>query len=231
MQSESRFFPKKKPQEILVASESAQLIFKTGESKLLCNDYRDIPVLSVGRMVEHYQQRDLAIITEIDVSEAMKPVFIIRNYIVIIVFAFSILIVIITLSFANKLSQPILIIRNYIEELALGKIPKEEITQFDFKELEEINKSIQLLVQRILSTSKFAHDTGSGNFSAYFTPASDADILGNALIQMRDKLKELSEQQLSNQRHRAMALLEGQEKERERISRELHDGVEIWFDS
>jgi signal transduction histidine kinase len=224
MRSQSRFFPEKNPLEILVNTESAQLILQYGESKLLCPDYRQVPVLSVGRWVTKQGER-IAILTEIDESEAMKPVYKIRDFIVIYVVSSSILITIITLLLAGKLSKPILQLKSMIESLALGKIPDEKVAAMDFKELEEIHQALEKLKDEFLNTSHFAKETGNGNFEANFSPLSQDDILGHALIQMRDKLKSLTESQLLMQRQRASALLEGQEKEREFISRELHDGV------
>jgi signal transduction histidine kinase len=49
--------------------------------------------------------------------------------------------------------------------------------------------------------------------------------MGNALLQMRDKLQASQEREALLSRQRTVALLEGEENERRRISRELHDGI------
>ncbi len=58
-----------------------------------------------------------------------------------------------------------------------------------------------------------------------FETLSDQDTLGHSLLHMRDELKSLNERELKLARARASALLEGQERERQRIIQELHDRV------
>lgn len=224
MRSQSRFL-EKKPEDIIVNTESVRLCFQTGESKLLTNDYRNVPVLSIGRIVEHDHIKDLAILTEIDEAEAMKPVYEVRNYIIIIVFFSSVLISLITLWMARALSNPINILKSMIEEIARGKTPSQNPGPIEFIELEEIRLALEKLKKAFIDTTYFAQETGKGNFNAHFIPLSNEDMLGASLIQMRDRLKELTAKELTLQRQRSAALLEGQEKERERISQELHDGL------
>jgi two-component system, NarL family, sensor kinase len=81
------------------------------------------------------------------------------------------------------------------------------------------------LIKGLTETTGFANQIGKGNFKAAYTPLSEDDVLGNTLIQMRDRIVELQHKELTLVRQRTSALLEGQEKERQRLARELHDGI------
>jgi signal transduction histidine kinase len=71
----------------------------------------------------------------------------------------------------------------------------------------------------------FASEIGNGHLQSRFEPLSAEDTLGNALLHMRDKLQQSQEKEALLSRQRTAALLEGEENERRRISRELHDGI------
>jgi signal transduction histidine kinase len=86
-------------------------------------------------------------------------------------------------------------------------------------------QAIQLLTEGLERTASFATEIGAGNLNTTFTTLSEKDLLGLALIRMRDELRGFHEKELKTARARAAALLEGQENERRRIIKELHDGV------
>jgi signal transduction histidine kinase len=74
-------------------------------------------------------------------------------------------------------------------------------------------------------TSLFASEIGNGHLQSIYQPLSPEDTMGNALLQMRAQLRASYENEAMLSRQRTVALLEGEENERRRISRELHDGI------
>ncbi|MDX2303623.1 MAG: PAS domain-containing protein [Microscillaceae bacterium] len=79
-----------------------------------------------------------------------------------------------------------------IQSLAKGDLRKFEENTPD--ELGIILEAGKELCQNLEKAGNFANEIGEGNFKSDFSPASEKDILGNALLQMRDKLLFVSEE-------------------------------------
>ncbi len=224
MRSRSRFTPLQSPLTINVNTEAARNAFTgAGESGIIL-DYRGVKVLTVYRKINS-PYLNWVLISEIDFEEAMKPMIKGRNYIILATALIMILIILVTLFISNAISTPILHLKKIITHLSVGVIPSVKVTLDDKSELGQIAVAIDELVVGLKRTTQFADEIGSGNFNASYSSLSDQDTLGFALLQMRDKLKMLSEEQIRLIREKASALLEGQEDERKRIARDLHDGV------
>ncbi len=224
MRSRSRFYPEQSPLSIEVNTEAARNSFIGSEESGIILDYRGVKVLAVYRKINSpYVQ--WALISEIDFEEVMKPMVEARNYIILATVLIMIVIISITLFISNAISKPILHLKKIIIQLSKGVIPSIDAKLDDDSELGQIAKAIDELVIGLKRTTLFADEIGAGKFNAPYTALSDKDTLGYALIQMRDKLKTLSEEQVRLIREKASALMEGQENERKRIVRDLHDGV------
>lgn len=224
MRSASRFFPNSLPGEILVDTDPTRNSLKGIEGKGITKDYRNISVLSVNRLIENSEIR-WAIMSEIDEDEAMQPIRRLRNYLLIITFIVMILAVAITYFLSSAIVRPVLYLKEIILTLSKGMIPAQKPLKTSTDEIGKMDQAIQQLTKGLERTAKFANEIGAGNFNASFTTLSDHDVLGKALIKMRDELRGFHEKELRSARARAAALLEGQEKERRRIIKELHDGV------
>jgi two-component system, NarL family, sensor kinase len=203
---------------------AANLAFAGINGKGELVDYRGEKVISVYNKL-NIKGLDWVIISEIDMGEAMKPVYEIRNYIVWMGIAISCFIVIITIILSKKISQPILNLHKVVLDLSKGILPKAKLRSNTNDEIGQITASLNKLVDAIKLTSNFANEIGQGNLNTHFKPLSQYDELGNALLQMRFNLKKLNEENLQLMKQRSNALLDGQEKERVRIARELHDGI------
>jgi len=190
----------------------------------IIEDYRGVKVISYYRKIAS-PNLEWVIISEIDFNEAIKPAEKVKNYIIGIVVIFTLLIVYITIVLSGKLANPIKELKLIIEELSQGKIPESVVNYDDKDEIGDMVVAINNLTVGIKRTSEFAFETGLGNFNAVHEPLSEHDVLGNTLIQMRDKIVELQQKQLLLARQRSAAIVEGQEKERQRMARELHDGL------
>ncbi len=55
-------------------------------------------------------------------------------------------------------------------------------------------QAVDKLVAGLRSTSTFAANIGNGNYEADHQPLSDKDVLGNALLEMRDNLKRVADE-------------------------------------
>lgn len=224
MRSASRFWPEKAPGQISVTTEAVDKSIEGLSGAGIILDYRGIKVLSVYRPIDDVDL-NWVIISEIDWTEAMQPIIHMRYYLIGITFFILLLTTVITFFLSSAIAQPILKLRGIVLQLSRGIIPTRRIPVNSRDEVGQMAEAIYLLTDGLERTSTFAKEIGAGNFNSTFVTLSDYDTLGQSLIQMRDALKSLNERETKLARARASALLEGQENERRRIIKDLHDGV------
>jgi two-component system, NarL family, sensor kinase len=224
MRSKSRFFPATNPSEIHVNTESTRLALAGREGVKKIRDYRNVEVLSAYRKL-NIKGLNWVIISEIDFAEALMPVHKVRNYIMLIGLIISVIIILITLYLSRRISRPILQLKTIILDLSKGILPPKKISPSSHDEIAQMTEATNKLIEGLKRTSDFAYHIGNNDFNKSFQPLSDKDVLGISLLQMRDKLKIIQEKEIGFIRARSSALLEGQENERKRLARELHDGL------
>lgn len=224
LRSTSRFFPDSLPGLIGVDTEAARNTLKGGSGQGIIKDYRNVSVLSAYRNI---QNADLnwGIISEIDEEEAMLPILRLRNYFIVVTLFIIALTFVITYFLSNAIVRPVLQLKEVILTLSKGMIAPLIQLKTSTDEIGEMAEAIRQLTNGLERTALFASEIGSGNFNTPFSPLSENDRLGLALLRMRDELRGFHENELKTARARAAALLEGQENERRRIIKELHDGV------
>lgn len=223
MRSSSRFFPTKLPRTISVRKVESDLPDTLSNNHII-TDYRGERVVSYYRKLST-PHLGWILVSEIDFSEALKPIIQLRNYLLLITLGLSVIIIVSTVFISNVISRPILYLKDVITSLSQGIIPQQKINVTNRDEIGQIAEAISQLIVGLKRTTDFAHEIGSGNFNTSFTTLGNSDSLGLTLIHMRDQLKSLNEREIRLVREKAGALLEGQENERKRIVQELHDGV------
>jgi two-component system NarL family sensor kinase len=217
LRSSSRFLPGTQPSEITAYD------FRSDASHIR-PDYRNIMVVSVDRPLNAHNL-DWSVLSEIDLAEAMGPINELRNFLVITVLALILITMAVTAVVSNAITKPILRLRDVIIALSKGIVPSHNINMKREDEIGEIAAAVDQLINGLRRTTQFAYSIGEGKFETPFTTLSNQDTLGQALIHMRDQLRNLREKEIRLVREKAGAVLEGQENERKRITRELHDGV------
>lgn len=111
-----------------------------------------------------------------------------RNMILIMSIFSVIIVVFLTRLIMRRISQPITRIAQYLEKLSLGvQVKPFETTRED--EIGEIARSLNKLIHGLKETAVFANEIEKKNFEHDFSPLSNEDVLGNALIDMRESLK------------------------------------------
>lgn len=95
-------------------------------------------------------------------------------------------------SLKNSLNHPL----NLMKNLSAGDITKKApATKDEFNQVIEAGNQLREHLQK---ASDFANKIGEGNLESSYQPSGDKDVLGKALLQMRDKLKLIAEEERKN---------------------------------
>lgn len=116
--------------------------------------------------------------------------------------------ILIAVSFISSgIREPVLKMKNIIQLLAKGELPREKIN-VNADVIGEMAKSVNALSDSFSQTSTFANEIGKGNLTVHYDKLSENDLLGNALINMRDSLRSYSEDMEKQVQERTFEVIE-----------------------
>ncbi|WP_051633187.1 Cache 3/Cache 2 fusion domain-containing protein [Thermonema rossianum] len=142
----------------------------------------------------YYEPYDLVIGAYVDRAEAIDlPLKDLRRSLAV---SFLLALIIgsvgISLLVRSNILKPIQRLAEVISDLARGRsVEPVHFNQND--EIGAIAASANQLIRGFNQYSRFAQEIEKGNLEASFTPLSDEDILGKALLDMRDSIKEAAQ--------------------------------------
>ena len=224
MLSPSRFFPDSIPETIPVKTKGVQMAFK-GESGVdVYPDYRGVMIIGAYRLLE-YHNLNFCLLTEIDYEEAMQSINRIRDFIIFITLILIVVNLTISILAAQLITKPVSRLKEKAVAMSKGIIPQKLIDSSKIREIHEISHSINRLIDSISHTVSFSREIGRENFNISYNLLSEEDELGKAVMEMRNKLIILNQQKSQLETQRKKDLINTQEAERERISRDIHDGI------
>lgn len=149
-------------------------------------DYREKAVLASW---DYLPTVEWGIISKVDVDEiqgnlqAMIIKFLIAGAIVVLIA------LLISIVFSRFLIDPLLSLKEVFKQMNQGKLPESVIKHSD-DEIGQMAEVTDQFAKSLRRTAEFAHEIGEGAFDTEFTPLSEEDTLGNALINMRDSIQE-----------------------------------------
>lgn len=223
MRTPSRF-SEQHPLEIKVNTKAVREALNGKIGTEIIKDYRNEDVLSSFRLLEKYGIK-WVIISEIDLKEAKAPVEQMKVKMILIGLVIILLIATASIYLSNLFSVPIQKLKKTILELAIGKIPKSVSLVNQADEISSMINATNELIIGLNKTIQFASKIGKGDFEYQHTLLSQEDMLGNALVVMQTRLRELQEKNEELNIKNQKALITGQETERIRLSKELHDSI------
>ncbi|MGB3777714.1 MAG: histidine kinase [Tunicatimonas sp.] len=219
----SRFLPDSLPGRISVHTRGFREALADNPGVGVYPDYRGVPIIGAYRKLS--APTDWVILTEIDMAEAMQPVHRLRNRFLVFILGLLAISWLVSVFLAKQLSRPIRALQQDIQTLAKGVLPPERPRNSRVREINTISASLDELIQALRRTADFAQQIGQGAFDAVHRPLSEYDELGRALLQMRDQLRQLNARKEALERETKQLLVSTQEAERERIARDIHDGI------
>jgi len=161
-------------------------VFEGANISLQGDDYRGAKVLEVARKID---LANIALITKVDVDEAygetgeLMSVFL---YAGICILALATLL---AMMFARSITRPLYGMRTTLGMVAQGVLP-EASDDKSGDEFGQMGTKVDELVLSLKNNADFAQRIGEGKYDTAFKPASDNDILGMSLINMRNNLIE-----------------------------------------
>ncbi|MCF8374561.1 MAG: sensor histidine kinase [Bacteroidales bacterium] len=183
MRSQSRFIANS-VYAIEVNSTSVERAMKGETGIEIIHDYRDIPVLSSFSLFT-INGLQMAVLAEIDLEEAMVPVYKIRNRIFLISIIISMIVFLFSFFGVRRIIKPIIVLKDAAFRIGKG--------EFDLR-----------------------------------LPVNNNDEIGDltqSFNQMTARLEEQTQELKTQKQKQLRSMIDGQEYERQRFSRELHDGL------
>jgi methyl-accepting chemotaxis protein len=137
-----------------------------------------------------------AVPMEVIVSEANRILF--RSIILAILGLMLLSYVIFEI--AKRIAKPLSTITKVLEKIALGDL--DDTRKINVKTSDEIGKisaALNSLIDGLNKTANFANEIGKGNLEAEFNLLGENDVLGDALLNMRESLKNAKEEEETRQ--------------------------------
>lgn len=224
LMSSSLFFPSEYPTHIVCNTKGVNYALEGREGVEIYPDYRGVDIMGAYRPYE-FNGLKMALVTEIDVSEMMRPIYQIRDKMAVVVVILLIISLVVSIVLSRALSQPIRNLVKVADQLSLGALPSDVRSSGPILEMQMITLSMDSLIHSLKQIVSFADDIGQGKMESTYMMLSPKDELGKAIVRMREQLISLSAEKAALELDSKRILIEAQEKDRERISRDLHDGM------
>lgn len=224
LRSQSRFLPNSEPYSIEAKTTGVLKGLSGKNGHGIFPDYRGIRVYSAYHDLK-VSNLNWVILSEMDSTEVMIPMQIMRERLFIIASMTVFAAILISLFLTRIFSRPIVKMQSNLKAMATGnyryKVKKKNYPS----EINEMFNALSELQNSLSGAVDFSVDIGKMNLQKTYNPKSPKDLLGHSLIKMRDKLIEYQAKGLQNTLTIKKQLIDRQETERKRLSMELHDGI------
>jgi PAS domain S-box-containing protein len=157
-----------------------------GEGMGYSVDYRGKETVSVWSYIP---ELNWGIEVKVDQEEIDQRVFTVVQKFAIWGGAILLLTIMVSLLFSQYFIGPLLSLKDSLATVSKGVLPDKIEKRYN-DEVGQMAETTDELVQSLKQTATFAEKIGKGDLKADFRPQSEGDILGNALIEMRESLVE-----------------------------------------
>jgi PAS domain S-box-containing protein len=149
-------------------------------------DYTGERVLEVARKVD---QAGMVVIAKINVAEANGDTNTVLKTLVYAGLCIVALATLLAMTLSRSITRPLYDMRNKLGMVAQGVLPENNVSHAR-DEFGQIGTKVDELVHTLKGNAEFAQRIGEGKYDTQFKPASENDVLGMSLINMRNNLIE-----------------------------------------
>ena len=126
-------------------------------------------------------------------SEMSKSFSRFQAIVISLVIIISLFVLVVGLLTSRSIVLPMQKLKDFLLLMTKGILPKEKmVTNND--EIGDMGDALNLYIDNMRETSAFAVEIGKGKFEAKFEALSEDDTLGNALLDMRNNLKKVQDE-------------------------------------
>lgn len=136
------------------------------------------------------KQNQVTAQSDVDIIDSIRSL---RNYTLILGASIIIIGLFSALFLRRSITKPVNFLKNVVVKLGRGELVEDKQANVSNDEIGEMAVAMDNLVTGLKSTSLFAENIGSGKYNTEFKPLSEHDVLGNALINMRNNLSNVAE--------------------------------------
>jgi PAS domain S-box-containing protein len=136
------------------------------------------------------KQNQVTLRSDVDVIGSIRSL---RNYTLILGSGIIIIGLMSAIFLMRSITKPVNFLKNIVIKLGRGELVEDKQANVSNDEIGEMAEAMDNLVTGLKATSLFAENIGNGNYNTAFSPLSEHDVLGNALINMRDNLSKVAE--------------------------------------
>lgn len=136
------------------------------------------------------KQNQVTLRSDVDVISSIRSL---RSYTLILGSGIILIGLFSALFLMRSITKPINFLKNVVVKLGRGELVEDKQANVSNDEIGEMAEAMDNLVSGLKATSLFAENIGNGKYNTAFNPLSEHDVLGNALINMRDNLSKVAE--------------------------------------
>lgn len=102
--------------------------------------------------------------------------------------------IIIAAFISTSITVPLKYLRENIDKMGQGELVKVDTSKMSNDELGDMASSVETMATGYGGIATFAKNIGDGKYDSQFEPLSNKDVLGTALLEMRDNLKKVADE-------------------------------------
>jgi len=165
--------------------------YENPQKKFQCEELIESEVLprtdavmsSLSKIIK--RNRDEALVMKADIERSSFRMM----TIMLVASVFLFLFVFFAVSFiSGSIRNPVLKMKSTVQQLARGELTSDKISMRDKNVVAEMVDSVNILSDSFTKTATFANEIRQGNLTAEYEKLSENDVLGTALINMRNSL-------------------------------------------
>jgi len=185
--------------------------YENPQKKFQCEELIESEVLPrtddimawLGKIIDRNRGEALVMKADIENSSFRMMTIMLAASVFLFVFVFF------AVSFiSGSIRQPVLKMKGTVQQLAKGELSNEKVTMKDKNVVAEMVDSVNILSDSFTKTATFANEIRQGNLTAEYEKLSENDVLGTALINMRNSLHAYSVDMENKVRERTAEVIE-----------------------